>query len=199
MTLSSNDDFDLIERKQEKIKSTKLNFENKILSKIGDALLSELFSLRSDETPSVSKQDQLINIKIPSEIRSIIEKINNNDIIIETAILYFLYNINHLNEKLDSKYQENKQILINNVNGLSFSSKSDDLYRLFSKTNELIVNFTIPDYIREKFALMSEKFQDLIVYGILAIFKWLNIIKSNHDVIFNKYEQYFLEYIKKFN
>lgn len=199
MTLTSNEDFELLEKKREKIISTKQNFENKILSKIGDALLGELFSLRSGENPPTSKQKQTIKVKIPSEIRSFIEKIENNEVIIETAILYFLYNINHLTEELTNKYQENKTFLINKINDPEFSNKSDDLYRLFTKFDEIIINFIIPDYIIEKFTLLGKEFEVLIIYGILAIIKWLNLITINQDEIFNEYEQYFLEYIKKFN
>ncbi len=198
MTLSSNENLKSIEKKIEKVNETKQQFENKILAKIGDVLLNELFSLRSNENDSIPDQKKLITIKIPYEIRSFIEQINLDNIIIETAILYFFYNINQLTEKLEKKYEENREILINKIEELGFSLKSFDFFNTIHKSDYLIINFLIPDYFEEKFSLLEENYDCIIIYGILAILKWLNLFDSSQEIILQKYEHYFLESTRNF-
>ena len=199
MTLSSNENLESIEKKIEKVNAAKQQFEKKVLSKIGDALLSELFTLRSGEDSSISSQKNAIQVKIPSEIRSFLEEFNDNGLIIETAILYFFYNINKLTREFDSKYQENKQVLIEKSSNVNFVPESDNFHDSFTGMKELIINYYIPDYINGKFSMLGMDFERIIIYGVLAILKWLNLLNSSHDILFNEHELFFLDYIKKFN
>ncbi|MHA1893168.1 MAG: hypothetical protein ACTSX4_01580 [Candidatus Helarchaeota archaeon] len=196
----SENKFESIQEKKEKINKTMKNFENQVLSKIGDILLFELKQLREEDNQIEyveEEKSEVIKIKILSEIRLIYLQIQQREMLIETAILYVLYNMDQLDDSLKLKYEKNLQDLASFVSNISFSimdgNSRPDLYQ-----EELHEIYSVPNYLKPKFEIIKTNFDVLFNYGIMAILKWLNLLDSHLTNLFNIKEKQFMNYISEY-
>ncbi|MFX0142183.1 MAG: hypothetical protein ACFFDN_51570 [Candidatus Hodarchaeota archaeon] len=185
-----------IQEKQQKIEAVKQNFEREVLKRIGDALIQELGKIIEKHNIEHGLQkNNYVNIAFPNFLKLMFNLLNKDNLLSETALLYIFLNFNILPEEYEEKYNKNIQKILKILNESSeiknlivtSSENSDD--------SQFLVEFQIPEKLNSQFNKLEENISNFLIYGVLAIIKWLGLLSPKYLPEYKIYEDYFQKYL----
>ncbi|MHA1129286.1 MAG: hypothetical protein ACTSQI_11420 [Candidatus Helarchaeota archaeon] len=173
------------------IDNIKDRFYQIIQRKIGDLLVDEISRITG--TP-VEGAGRLIFLKIPHFLKSIFSFYDDDQFLIETSFLYILFSLEKMNQELQVIYDQYLQKIMKNQKDLLELS---DIIRINStREPESVCKFEIPSYLKSSYAMVSDEFNDLIIFGLVKIFEWMNIFSPDLCTSNPHYEQAFLSVLR---
>ena len=177
-----------IEAKVSELNYVKEKFMSVIKSKIGDLLVEEVSRIIGDEK---GRSNPSLILKLPHFLKSIFSFYNDEKLLIETSLLYIMFSLDLMSQEMKALYEKNIS-QIENKKGPLLEMK--ELLRV-NRTivPEFIVKFEVPTFILPHFSLLEKNFQNLVVYGLLKIFEWLNVLDSKENLGNSIYEQSFID------
>jgi hypothetical protein len=182
----------VLENKIEEIEKVKNRYNKIIMQKLGKLLVEELSRLAGDEQPN---QDQYIILKLPKFLKSLLNFFNNDQLLIETGLLFIIFSLNLLDDEMQIRYQQNIA---------SIQTKKDDLSQMkellwvnLDLTPDCICKFRLPSCLFPAYPLFEKYMLDLAIFGILKIFEWLNLLNSTVCSLIPHYEGSFYEVYKR--
>lgn len=185
-----------IQEKQQKIEAVKQDFEREVLKKIGDVLINEIGNIIEKYNLEHGIQHYTIfNIAFPNYLKLMFNLFNKNNLLSETALFYVFLNLKNLPTEYEKKYEENIQIILKILND---SSDIKNLI-LVSSENTNDTQFWVKVQVPKKLAPQLEQLGDnasyFLIYGVLAIIKWLDLLSPKFLPEFKNYEKYFQNYL----
>ncbi len=185
-----------IQEKQQKIEAVKQDFEREVLKKIGDVLIHEIGNIIEKHNLEHGIQHyKIFNIAFPNYLKLMFNLFNKNNLLSETALFYVFLNLKNLPTEYEKKYEQNIQII------LKILKDSSDIKNLIlvSSENTNDTQFWVKVQVPKKLAPQLEQLGDnasyFLIYGVLAIIKWLDLLSPKFLPEFNNYEKYFQNYL----
>ncbi len=184
--IEPDDKSDGMDSKSDAVNDAKDRFYRIIKRKIGDLLVDQISRI----TGSSSKNDTRITfLKFPHFLKPIFSFYNDNKLLIEASFLYILFCLEQMTPELQKLYEHYiSKIEYPKANLLEMR----DLIRI-NKTIEpqFVCKFEIPTYLLPSYSIYEENFPDLIVFGLIKIFEWLNVFEAGLVSLNPSYEQSF--------
>ncbi|MHA1385026.1 MAG: hypothetical protein ACTSR3_14855 [Candidatus Helarchaeota archaeon] len=191
-----NNNFE-IQKKIQKVEKVKENFKREILKKIGDVLISEIGKIiEASKNNSVIQKCHTIKIMVPNFLKFMFNLFNKDNLLNETVLLYILLNFNQLTPELEKRYDTNIQRILKILNE---SSEIKDLIIINSENvdnSQFLVDFKIPEEFNFLSTQLGNNYSNCIIYGVLALAKWLGLLSPKYQQIYNEYEANFQNYFK---
>ncbi|HUX98611.1 MAG TPA: hypothetical protein VMV49_03600 [Candidatus Deferrimicrobium sp.] len=178
----------LLETKINEINKVKGRFYQVIKQKLGELLIEGLRDFLG-ETGSIESHIKLI--KIPIILKPIFYFFNNDQLLIETSLLYIMYCLDLMDSELQIVYNE-KISKIESKKG-EFVQLKDLLSVHMNNDSEYLGKFKVPSYMNSFFLKWEGKIPNVTIFGLLKILEWLNILDSKTLQLINTYEQYYIE------
>ena len=193
--MEENYNFEIQEKKQ-KIEAVKQDFEREVLKRIGDVLIYELGQIIEKHNKEYGiQQNKRITFRIPNFLKSMFHLFNKDNLLIETALLYIFLNLNNLPLEYEEKYNENIQKILKILNE---SSEIKNLIITSSENidnSEFFIEVEIPSNLSSQFSQLGENALNFIIYGILAITKWLELLSPKFLPEYKIYENLFQKHL----
>lgn len=186
-----------IQEKQQKIEGVKEKFEREVLKKIGDVLIFEIGKIiEKIKSEKQVQQKNIVKYSFPNYLKPIITLLNKDNLLIETAFLYIFLNLNKNSPEYERKYNIDIQSILKIFNS---SSELKNLIIANSENadnSQFFIEFQIPENSSIKINQLGENTPYFLIFGILAIIKWLGLWGPKYQSEYIKYEEYFQNYFK---
>ncbi|MHA1380041.1 MAG: hypothetical protein ACTSRG_16845 [Candidatus Helarchaeota archaeon] len=184
-----------IQEKLQKIENVKQKFEKEVFKKIGEVLIHEIGKyIDNGNNKDTFNQYYPISVPVPNFLKFMFNLFNKEYLLNDTVFLYILSNFNNLPQELETKYNNNLQEM---QKILQESSEIKSLVILNSENSDdsiFLYEFRIPNEFSSIFNQFGENTSNLIIYGVLAITKWLGLLSSKYQPVHKKYEEKFKKY-----
>ena len=185
-----------IQEKQQKIEAVKQDFEREVLKRIGDVLIYEIGSIiEKHNIEHGIIHNKIVTIAFPNFLKLMFNLFNKDNLLSETALLYIFLNLNNLPPEYEEKYDKNIQII------LKIFKESSEIKNLILTSSETVddsqfwVEVQIPKKLNSQFDQLGEKASYFLIYGVLAIIKWLGLLSPKFLPEYKSYEKYFQNYL----
>lgn len=176
-----------LEEKQNTISEVKQKFFNAIKRKLGDLFvegLSEFFG-NANLDPK-----QLIILKLPQFLKPIFNLFRDDYLLIDTSLMYILYSLELIDKNLQFQYEVKLSKIANKKKDLQGLK---ELLWIDSDTQvEFITKFILPAYLAPIYPILEEQIQNLVIFGLLKIFDWLDLLNLKARSLISNYEQSFV-------
>jgi hypothetical protein len=182
----------VLESKREEIEKVKNRYNKIIMQKLGKLLVEELSRVAGNEQPN---QDQYIILKLPKFLKSLLNFFNNDQLLIETGLLFIIFSLNLLDDEMQIRYRQNISSI--QIRKDDLSQMKDLLWVNLDPTPDCICKFRLPSYLFPAYPLFEKYMPDLAIFGILKIFEWLDLLNSTVCSLIRNYEGSFHEVYKR--
>ena len=183
---------EVLENKIEEIEKVKNRYNKIIMQKLGKLLVEELSRVAGDEKPN---QEQYIILKFPKFLKALLNFFNNDQLLIETGLLFIIFSLNLLDDEMQIRYGQNISSIQNRKDELS--QMKDLLWVNIDLTPDCVCKFRLPSCLFPASPLFEKYMPDLAIFGILKIFEWLNLLNSTVCSLIRNYEGSFNEVYKR--
>jgi len=179
---------EILETKLEEIQRVKDKFNRIMMQKLGKLLVEELSKVSGDD---ISGQNQYIVLKMPKFLKALFNYFKNDQLLIETGLLFIVYSLHLLDDEMQIIYGRNIA---------SIQDKKDDLSKIrdliwinVDLTPDCICKFRVPSCIFPAYPVFEKYMPNLAIFGLLKIFEWLNLLNSPVAALIANYEDSFNE------
>lgn len=176
----------ILEGRVEEIQKVKDKFNRIMMQKVGKLLVEEISKVSGSINFS---QNQYTILKLPKFLKSLLNYFKNDQLLIETGLLFIVYSLHLLTDEMQISYEKNIA---------SFKEKRDELLKMkdllwlnIDLTPECVCKFRVPSSIFPAYPLFEKFMPDLAIFGILKIFEWLNLLNSSVGSLIANYEASF--------
>ena len=177
-----------LETKIETINKVKEKFNQVIKQKLGELLIDGISEYIGEDQLNYK---QLKIIKIPQVLKPMFYFFNDDQLLIDTSIQYILYCLDLITNEIYARYNENIQIITRKKDELM--AIKDLLWVNMSQTSEYVCKYKVPNVLYDYLINMEKEFEEIIIFGLLKIFEWLNLLNSTALGLIPKYEQSFIK------
>lgn len=160
-----------IQSKVDKINDLKGRFYQTIKKKIGELLVEEINKKIEEELRSDAGK---ITLKIPYFLKPIFSFYNNDALIIETSLYYIIYSLDLMDPEMKIVYEQNlaqfeaSRTRLTELKGL--------LQIYLNNMPAFDILYKIPSQVLPIYPILEEEINNLIIFGMLKLFEWLNIL-----------------------
>ena len=184
-------EFQTLETKQNAIVDVKNRFNQIIKRRIGALLLEGISEILESENLS---QDCVKILKLPIFLKPIFNFFTDNQLLLESSLLYIIYSLELLNPEMQEVYEQNLAKIEKRKKDLL--ELGDLLWVNIDSTTEFICKFNVPTYMSHIFHLLEDAVPNLVVFGLLRIFQWMNLLSFKVNSLVPKYEQSFSDVLQ---
>ncbi|NVM54759.1 MAG: hypothetical protein HWN66_13740 [Candidatus Helarchaeota archaeon] len=180
-----------LESKRNIVKGVENKFNQVIKKKIGDLLIEEISRFLGNGS---FNSEHLKILNIPRFFKPIFKFFNNNQLLLESSLLYIIYSLDIMNPEMQEIYDGNLSRIEYKRNELM--EIKDLLWIDVDTTEEFVCQFNLPSFILPIYPVLEKEFQNLLIFGLLKIFEWLNLLNTKVSSLIPKYEQNFAEILQ---
>lgn len=186
--MKSDASAEVLESRIEEIEKVKNRYNKMIMEKLGKLLVEELSKVAGNEQ---SAQDQYIILKLPKFLKSLLNFFNNDQLLLESGLLFVIFSLNLLDDEMQIRYGQNIESIQTRKETLL--QMKDLLWVNLDITPDCICKFRLPSCLFPAYPLFEKHMPDLAIFGILKILEWLGLLNSSICSLIRNYEGSFYE------
>ncbi|TFG05463.1 MAG: hypothetical protein EU536_01805 [Promethearchaeota archaeon] len=175
-----------LEAKQNTIQDVKAQFNKIIKKKLGALLISGLSESLGIE---ILDHDQIKIFKLPLFLKPIFTYFKDSQLLIETSLLYIMHCLELMNNEMHTNYDMNLVKIEQNKRDII--GLKDLLWVNLDPSMDFVCKFILPTYLLRIYPALEKEFPNLITFGALKIFEWLNLLNEKSRAFISQYEGIF--------
>ncbi len=188
MKPKAKEDSTFLEDKQSAISDMKEKFNKMIMNKLGDLLLDGMSEFLGIE---YQDQDQIKIIKLPQFLKPLFGYFKDNQLLVETSILYIIHSLNLINDELQTRYDINLSKIERRKHDLL--EFKDLLWINLDPSLDFVCKFSVPAALLPIYPYLEKEIQNLITLALLKIFEWLDLLNFKVSALIPRYQERFAE------
>ena len=187
MNYKSESDASSLEEKQNTVSEVKQKFFKAIKRKMGDLFIEGLSEFFGNTNLDPKK---LIVLRLPQSLKPIFNLFRDDSLLINTSLMYILYSLGLMDKNLQFQYEVNLSKIANRKSDLQ---EIRELLWIDSDSQvEFITKFILPTYLTQVYPFLEDQVQNLVTFGLLKIFEWLNLLNIKANSLISRYERSFV-------
>ena len=184
----TEEDLAYLEDKQAAINGMKEKFNKMIMNKLGELLLDGMSEYLGIE---YHDQDQIKVLKLPQFLKPLFGYFKDNQLLVETSLLYLIHSLNLMNPEMQTRYDINiSKIEQKKYDIMEFK---DLLWINLDISLDYVCKFRVPALLVPVFPHLENEAPNLIALALLKIFEWLDLLNSKVSELIPRYQQSFNE------
>ncbi|MHA1265694.1 MAG: hypothetical protein ACTSRS_10730 [Candidatus Helarchaeota archaeon] len=174
--------------KQTTITEVKCRFNKMIRRRLGALLIRGLSEYLGEE---ILDPNQIKFFKLPLFLKPIFTYFHNDQLLLEVSILYIIYSLGLMNNEMQTNYD----IYLAKIEYKKYEIKElrDLLWINLEREQVFTCKFQVPPYLLRILPIIEEKGANLVAFGILKIFEWLDLLPAKVQLLVSIYERSFQE------